>query len=162
MIQTSPERLFERECLTCHAVLPLSEFHRGKCNKFGRIAKCKSCVRGYRAERAGELRIQRAIYNHFNRDRLLESSLRKKLISYCITQEDYEAMVARQAGCCAICKRPFGLRGRRMSFDHDHGTGRMRALLCLNCNSALGLFDDNVEALRAAILYLEHHTDDQT
>ncbi|MGR6996992.1 endonuclease VII domain-containing protein [Yinghuangia aomiensis] len=51
---------------------------------------------------------------------------------------------------CVIC-----LVARAEHVDHDHETGRVRALLCFNCNAALGQFKDRPDALRRAAAYLE-------
>lgn len=73
---------------------------------------------------------------------------------------DYDAMLAAQGGVCAICGRaemrvskhgtPFTL-----PVDHDHATGKVRGLLCSNCNAALGLVGDSIDTLRGMIAYLE-------
>jgi hypothetical protein len=42
--------------------------------------------------------------------------------------------------------------------DHCHSTGKVRGLLCHNCNRALGLFQDNITMLNDAIKYLERAT----
>ena len=64
---------------------------------------------------------------------------------------------------CAICTVvPFKMRDDHVSglnLDHDHTTGKPRALLCHNCNRGLGLFQDNPETLRAAANYVESHRD---
>lgn len=75
---------------------------------------------------------------------------------YGITVEQYDEMFARQDGLCAICERPTK-SGRLLSVDHDHETGRVRALLCQGCNRGLGFFSEDPESLRAAADYLEAH-----
>ena len=39
--------------------------------------------------------------------------------------------------------------------DHDHQTGIVRALLCRQCNAALGQFAEDVARIRGAADYLE-------
>ena len=60
---------------------------------------------------------------------------------------------------CAVCRNPettLGNNGRikNLAVDHDHITGRVRGLLCNNCNRALGLLRDDREVLQRAIDYL--------
>ena len=47
------------------------------------------------------------------------------------------------------------MTARRLAVDHDHKTGKIRGLLCISCNVGLGHFQDDVELLRSAILYLQ-------
>lgn len=75
-------------------------------------------------------------------------------IRFGITVEQYDALEAKQGGLCAICRRPCP-SGRKLAVDHDHLTGRVRGLLCMNCNQGLGKFDDDPGLLRAAEVYLE-------
>ena len=51
---------------------------------------------------------------------------------YGITVAQYNKMLKRQHGRCAICKRP--PRSRHLSVDHDHISGRIRGLLDYRCN----------------------------
>ena len=87
-----------------------------------------------------------------------EASRRDLLKRYGLTLEDYERMVARQRGRCAIChrKRP-AADGREWTIDHDHVTGQVRGLLCNDCNRAIGLLRDDPKILRAAVQYVERH-----
>ncbi len=79
---------------------------------------------------------------------------------YGISREDWDAMLDRQGGKCAICKgEPHpNHHGRRFHVDHCHATNRIRGLLCGNCNTALGLFKDDPERLASAIAYLASAT----
>jgi hypothetical protein len=76
-------------------------------------------------------------------------------VKYNLSIEAYEGMVRSQNGVCAICKK-FSLNGCRLVVDHDHISGRIRGLLCDNCNLALGLFKDSLETLSSAFDYLEN------
>lgn len=79
--------------------------------------------------------------------------------TYGITPEQYEEMLAAQGGCCAIChaKKPGG-RTKLFFIDHCHTTGKVRGLLCMRCNTGLGLFMDNQKFLSNAISYLKEKT----
>lgn len=55
--------------------------------------------------------------------------------TYGITSEDYDEILKRQGGRCAICRgRP---RSKRLAVDHDHASGAVRGLLCSRCNHDL-------------------------
>lgn len=71
-----------------------------------------------------------------------EQRRRALLARYGITTDQYEAMLAAQRGGCAMCGAP--PRRSSLDIDHCHQSGRVRALLCDQCNRALGAF----EALR--------------
>lgn len=55
-----------------------------------------------------------------------------------------------QIGNCGICGG-----NTRIAYDHDHKTGEFRGWLCIKCNTALGLVNDDVEILQKLIDYLE-------
>lgn len=81
------------------------------------------------------------------------------LIKYGLTLEQYEQMWADQRGVCALCERepkPDSTGcATILHVDHDHVTGRVRALLCKDCNNGLGHFLDDAEVLRRAADYIE-------
>ena len=73
-----------------------------------------------------------------------------------ITVDEYEAMLEQQGNACAICGAGIGCGlGYRLRVDHCHDTGKVRGLLCSECNLGLGKFRDNPEFLRKAADYLE-------
>ena len=74
-------------------------------------------------------------------------------VKYGISLEDYDAMLARQGGVCAACKNK-KRRSGRLCVDHCHVTGKVRGLLCRNCNFGLGLFRDDADLVEAAAVYL--------
>lgn len=62
---------------------------------------------------------------------------------YGITIKDYNRMLKKQNNVCAICKKSIKDNGRRLFVDHDHKTGKIRKLLCYQCNTALGWYERN-------------------
>lgn len=83
--------------------------------------------------------------------------------SYGMTKDQHNEIYAKQNGVCAICKKPpktrSGVKG--LYVDHNHETGKPRALLCQHCNSALGFASDSPELLRAMADYLEYWEDQE-
>lgn len=68
--------------------------------------------------------------------------------------DDFDAMVMRQEGRCAICRTG----EEKLHVDHDHETGKVRALLCSYCNRGLGQFRDRIPVILAAADYLRLHS----
>lgn len=71
---------------------------------------------------------------------------------YGITEEDYAQMFQHQHGLCAICQKS---STKNLDVDHDHETGKVRGLLCNNCNRGLGHLQDSILHLESAIKYLK-------
>jgi hypothetical protein len=71
----------------------------------------------------------------------------------------YDEILVQQSGACAVCCCTLNSsRYSKLAVDHDHRTGKVRGLLCTNCNTALGLMKDSPRRLRAAAAYLEKHS----
>lgn len=70
------------------------------------------------------------------------------------TQLDYDRLYQIQQGKCSICKRHSTEFTRNLSVDHDHKTGFVRGLLCVNCNRDLRIVENNGFVIKAN-LYLE-------
>lgn len=68
--------------------------------------------------------------------------------SYGISVKDYDAMLARQNGVCAICgTNKAGKVGQHFAVDHCHKTGKFRGLLCINCNGRLGWYEQHQDGI---------------
>jgi hypothetical protein len=76
---------------------------------------------------------------------------------YGITEEEYTILLTIQGGKCAVCggDNSMSRQSMRLFVDHDHLTGRVRGLLCSNCNQALGYVHDDPELLLKLIEYLK-------
>ena len=119
-----------KQCRSCGGQKPLSEFHKKQAEcKPSRSKKDKQ--KYYLTDRS----------NYYMR-------------TYGITESDYDVMYAEQEGCCAICGVHQLDIKQRFCVDHNHDTGKVRALLCDSCNVGLGKFKDNYDNLLRAADYL--------
>ena len=154
-----------KTCTDCKIEKPVSEFYLKKSGKHGVAAWCKKCnirmSREYRAKNKIKVRVKAKVYRERNKGKIKGQYLSTK---YGITIEQFDQMMAAQDGVCAICGRLETAKNqwggvKQLAVDHDHETGKVRALLCTKCNMALGGTDDNVEILAHMISYIEKHKD---
>jgi 23S rRNA G2445 N2-methylase RlmL len=68
--------------------------------------------------------------------------------AYKITVEDYDKKLKEQNYCCAICNRNRDIFKRNLSVDHNHKTGEVRGLLCVICNTNVGVVEDKLEMIQ--------------
>jgi hypothetical protein len=75
--------------------------------------------------------------------------------------DEYLKLLESQNNICAICKQPETKLDYRtgnvlnLSIDHCHASGKIRGLLCMDCNRAIGMLNDDVSILESAISYLK-------
>jgi hypothetical protein len=172
-----------KTCAHCHATKTAEGFYHDKSHKHGLTSWCKECsLAKQRAALLGETpeereaRLKRSsAWQKANPERVatyarkrtkahhgglwppnvLASRKSKLLKHYSLTLEDYDRMLEEQGGGCAICRTVTPGRGKRsFCVDHDHNDGRIRGLLCMNCNCALGFFQDDIRLIGRAIAYL--------
>lgn len=75
--------------------------------------------------------------------------------TYGLSEKDYLEKISEQNNVCAICGTK--QEGKVLCVDHNHNTGKVRGLLCHNCNIGLGNFKDNPKILESAIEYLKKY-----
>jgi len=68
-----------------------------------------------------------------------------------------ENILRRQKWSCAICLDSAKAKLKNLCVDHCHKTGKVRGLLCIRCNSSIGMARDSTRILKRAIKYLEFH-----
>lgn len=80
--------------------------------------------------------------------------------TYGISLVEYERILISQGGACKICRRVPD--GKHLAVDHDHATGRIRGLLCQQCNTVLGLLKEDLESIKRLFEYVgeEHYAGD--
>lgn len=83
----------------------------------------------------------------YNRTHLLQIRAR----AYKISVEELTRLLSESEGKCDICKK----ETPKMNVDHCHSTGKVRGVLCRDCNLAIGLFKDSKQILSQAINYLD-------
>jgi hypothetical protein len=78
-----------------------------------------------------------------------------------LSVNEYDALLEKQNGVCAICKKVEIRKNSRLSVDHCHNSNIIRGLLCRTCNLGLGYFYDDTNLLNNAISYLQKNLNSQ-
>ena len=122
-------------CRDCGCDKEPEEFPRNRRTRTGRGTYCKPC---HNARNRATIKRLYGNTRHYH--------LKQR---FGIGTAEVDAMIEAQSGLCACCKVAPAIH-----VDHDHRTGKVRAILCEPCNGGLGLFKDNPEIIRRAIAYL--------
>lgn len=154
-----PENLIGRDCKACHALRERKRRthcirgHKRSPENLTANRTCKICA------------IARAQTWNRSHQSERERNVRRSLLKtrYKLTEEKYDALLVKQQGVCAVCKKP-PAAGRLFVVDHDHSCcpgfetcGKcLRGLIHQSCNVALGAFGDSAEICRNAVQYLEN------
>lgn len=135
-------------CKTCQTEKPVSDYPRHSKYKGGTRPHCTPC------HQASE-RVSYHLNKHKRPYNYEEDKSRKLKKEYGIDYAQYLELLQTQNGKCAICGT--SSTGKRKAFhvDHCHKTGKIRGLLCGNCNSGIGNLRDDVGLLEQAIKYLK-------
>lgn len=113
-----------KTCCTCHKRKKFSQFHKSKKNKGGRQGNCIEC----------------------NRINFIAWTYRVS------TKEANKLFKETKHGYCSICGK--SAENTLLCIDHDHNSGKIRGIICHNCNKALGYVQDDLEILFKMIDYL--------
>ena len=152
-----------KKCNVCNIEKEVTEFYKAKTNKNGSIcyqSRCKMCMNNSSMTRIHNMsNEERKEHYKKNRVRLGKEYFKtyKLKSNYGITLEEYNLMYEKQNGECYICEKK--IDGRDVKVDHNHKTGKVRKLLCHNCNTSLGLLNDDANLFHKCELYLKEHND---
>lgn len=161
-----------KQCSKCEQMKTLLEFPKRVAVANGLKAQCKSCVKIYKASlylrNATEERIKRRLHYRskveYYRKKSVEyykltskeSNLRRRCKKRGITVDQYFEMLKTQNNKCEICLNVFNAK-KDCAIDHCHETGKVRSLLCDNCNTMLGLSKESINTLERSIKYLQKY-----
>jgi hypothetical protein len=136
-----------KTCCICKKEKDTSEFYPRKERPGKVLSQCKDCRKKASAAwmRTDAAKLKQRIH-HFKS-------------KYGITLEQYDVLMSSQYGRCPICS--VELATTNADLDHCHATGRVRGILCHNCNVAIGLLKDNADLCKAASAYLSIHAVEQ-
>ncbi len=151
-------------CTGCRLEKAKTEFRSDLRNRDGLRSRCKDCDRTYARDWQSRTK-QNERWIAENPERYALKRREHLLRRYGMTVEDYETLLAKQDGRCAICRtdspRTRGNahehHGQIFAVDHCHVTGAVRGLLCITCNTGIGGLRDDPAIVRAALAYLERN-----
>lgn len=161
-----------RVCSQCKIEKPLDSFHKDKSNLSGYRCNCKDCCKiYYTSERSLELCRKRnktekrknylKIYHKRPEIKILERGNHLRRYWPGITGKQayarYEEIFKSQNGKCLLCHINQKDINRVFDVDHCHKTGKVRGLLCNNCNKFVGFLEKNTELFVKIEKYIKLH-----
>jgi len=143
-----------KQCSNCKEFKIEREFNKDRTNPDGLDYKCKSC----NSNEAKQLwKSDKGKQSQRLRSRKYEL---KRL--YGITLDDYNNLLKKQNYGCAICGSQMKSKLGNLHVDHDHKTGIVRGLLCIQCNITLGMLREDSNRIKKVLQYLEYNTSKNT
>lgn len=147
-----------RWCVRCEQAKPITDFYlrRGRYYE----TRCRNCrnTRQREAHRQNPEKYREYTKEWRAKNQHKLRAIRRKwtIATYGLTEQEYNKMLAIQGGVCASCGD--GPTRGYLVIDHDHGTNKVRGLLCDRCNMALGMLKDDLKRIRALYYYIERST----
>lgn len=166
--------ILNKTCSKCKLEKPLSEFYKKEGGKFGVMHACKECIKKYRRTFYSNHRehVNQVNKKHYKTEKAKQSRDKRRATKkykqarrkywlkakYNISPDVYKQLLEKQNGKCAICNQKETVSNQfcimQLAVDHDHKTGKIRGLLCKNCNQAIGLLNERIDYLENAKQYL--------
>lgn len=146
-------------CGRCGEEKSLEDFHMDRTRRDGLTYWCKSCrsnsIKDYRSRNREKYNSYSKKWRRSNPEAEYAIVLRSR---YGLTLEGYMSILEEQKYGCAICGLVPKDGDKRLHVDHDHKTGKVRGLLCNNCNTALGFLEDDSKRIEKMLSYLALHS----
>lgn len=146
-----------RKCLDCgleaNQMKDLELFAnvpKGRTAKYNKLNKCRKCMNEY--HKLARKKVPKEIRQKKRRERMLKEK-------YDISSEEFDILLTKQNNSCSICKKKYNDGEKAFCVDHNHKSGRIRGVLCHNCNVAIGNLEDNIINILNAANYLIENGD---
>jgi hypothetical protein len=124
--------------------------------------KCNTALGLFKDEQQNMLRAIDYIHKTSKTGFLVENKHRFVNLSMKETLIEKQKLIDSQNNKCAICKTFINMKPDAISvrpcFDHNHSTSEIRGALCVKCNTAIGMCEDNVSTLKNMIKYIQNHS----
>ena len=120
----------------CGEIKPVSEFYKNRRSGDGYQYLCKKCKNSIN-------------HNYFQQPRQVEKNRQRSAEYYKILRRKMYDNLPDDKGYCEICGED-----KRLVIDHDHETGTFRGWLCRQCNSGIGMMNDDPSIIEKALIYI--------
>jgi hypothetical protein len=133
-----------KKCYLCKTIKECDSFYKSKTGAQKRRGECKQCSNNVTKNYQAKYPELKKTYDQNHRLKNI----------FGITIEQYTELGNKHGWKCCICEKTETENKRKLAIDHDHSTGRIRGILCGNCNRGIGNLKDSVSLLQKAINYL--------
>ncbi|KKM27158.1 hypothetical protein LCGC14_1577570 [marine sediment metagenome] len=114
----------------------------------------RKASRKHNKTKAGKETLKKALQKYRSTDKYLNTKLQR---AYGITLVQWQEMFEKQKGRCKICGKHQSELKKTLSVDHCHSTGEVRALLCHQCNIALGFVNEDSDIVLRLLEYIDEY-----
>lgn len=134
-----------KRCSKCREEKPRNAFGKKSYNKDGLNHYCRECERE---------RSKRTYANPETKENKKWYQIKKL---YGLTKEQYLTKLELQGGKCMICENDLAI-DRKTHVDHCHKTGKVRDILCNDCNHLVGVVEKVIDGgLDKVVNYIINH-----
>jgi hypothetical protein len=156
-----------QSCSKCGLEKELTSFYKNKKNKNGLSKKCKGCddvrLKLWNKNNPEKKRVYNKIAAKIYRDKHKHKATWKynKRIRdikriFGISDEELKNLTEKQNNRCAICNKVF-IKTPHIDHIMRYNKVIVRGLLCSNCNTAIGLLEENYVLILNAAKYVQEN-----
>lgn len=133
----------KKRCSHCKEVKDISNFCKNKSTKDGYHHQCKKCASEY------------ALAYSKTKTGKINGKFNMLKYRYGLTRDEYHDLINKQKNKCCICGDELKTGTGKSGIDHNHETGKVRGILCRNCNILIGYLECNKHKINIAMKYIK-------